>query len=132
METAQARRLTQCIVGYMAILPIAVALDLVWPIFPDAPGIDAMRHSDALAHAAWIGCGVLAIVTVFLLSLRPLLGYLALIALAACYVPVSLAVWRQFAVLSYWASLAAMSLATYAQFGARTETESEDANAPDR
>ncbi|QNK02229.1 hypothetical protein [Dyella telluris] len=116
----------------MAILLFGVALDLAWHIFPDAPGIEAMRHSDTLALAAWIGCGVLAIMTVFLLSVRPRLGYLTLVALAACYVPVSLAVWRQFAVLSYWASLAAMSLATYALFGARAEAKDEDANAPDR
>jgi hypothetical protein len=117
MATADdAKRLAQWIVGYMAVGPLAVAADLVWHLFPDKPAIQLMRNSDSAAHGAWIACGILAVVSVVLLSARPRYGYISLVALTASYAPASFAVWHQSILLHYWLSLAAIALATYGVF----------------
>jgi hypothetical protein len=108
--------LSQWIVGYMAVGPIAVAADLAWRFLPDKPAIELMRNSGSLAHGVWMACGLLAVITVVLLSVRPLLGYICLVILTASYAPASFAVWHQPAMMQYWLSLAAIALATYGVF----------------
>ncbi|WP_430389950.1 hypothetical protein [Dyella sp. 20L07] len=120
-----AKRLTQWIVGYMAVGPLAVAGDLAWHFFPDTPAIQLMRNSGTFAHGAWIACGLLAVLTAVLLSVRPLYGYISLVVLTASYAPASLAVWHQSTMLHYWLSLAAIALATYGVFVVR-ERQSQD------
>ncbi|WP_425493891.1 hypothetical protein, partial [Dyella silvatica] len=67
-------------------------------------------------HAAWIGCGLLAIVTIILLRLRPVPGYVSLVVLTVSYAPASFAVWHHSILLHHWLSLAAIALATYGVF----------------
>ncbi|MFC5743754.1 hypothetical protein [Dyella tabacisoli] len=111
-----AKQLAQWIVGYMAVGPMAVAADLAWHFFPGTPAIQLMRNSGSYVHAAWIGCGLLAVITIILLRIRPVQGYVSLVVLTASYAPVSFAVWHQSILLHYWASLATIALATYSVF----------------
>ncbi|MHA6203495.1 hypothetical protein ACXU4B_03610 [Dyella soli] len=122
----QAKRLAQWIVGYMAIGPLAVAADLAWHVFPDTPAIQLMRNSGAFAHEAWLVCGLLAVLTVVLLSFRPVYGYISLVILAAGYAPASFAVWQQSTMLHYWLSLAAIAFATYGVFVIQERQSSGD------
>lgn len=111
-----AKRLAQWIVGYMAVGPLAVAADLAWHVFPDTPAMQLMRNSGSLAHGAWLACGLLAFLTIVLLSIRPLYGYISLVVLTAGYAPASFAVWHHSTMLHYWLPLAAIALATYGVF----------------
>jgi hypothetical protein len=116
---SRAKWLTQWIVGYMSLGPLAVGLDLALHLFPSTPTIQLMRNSSFYVHSLWLGCGLLGIITVALLRARPLFGYMALVALTAAYAPVSHAVWHQSVMLHYWLPLAAMALGTYGVFVGR-------------
>lgn len=113
------KRLAQWVVGYMAVGPVAVAVDLAWHVFPDYPAIQLMRTSSGIAQSAWIACSLLAVITVILLRVKPRLGYVSLIALTAAYAPAYFAVWHQSTLSVYWVSLAAMGLATHGVFNGK-------------
>jgi hypothetical protein len=111
----------------MSLGPLAVALDLLVHFFPSTPAIQLMRNNGFYVHALWLGCGVLAILSVVLLSVRPLYGYATLVVLTAAYSPVSVAVWHQSTMLHDWLSLAAIAFATYGVFaGSQLEVQRTD------
>ena len=105
----------------MSLGPFAVALDLIMHFFPDTQVIQLMRNSGFYVHSLWIGCGFLGVITIVLLSLRPLYGYAALVVLMAAYGPISFAVWHQSTMLHYWLPLAAIGCATYGVFVGRQQ-----------
>lgn len=118
-NAGRAKRWAQWLVGYMSLGPFAVALDLAVHLFPTTSAIQVMRNDSPYVHSLWIGCGFLGVITIALLSLRPLYGYAALVVLVAVYGPISFAVWHQSAMLHYWVPLAATGFATYGVFVGR-------------
>lgn len=113
----KAKRWAQWIVAYLSLSPFLVALVLATHVYPSSPFAHRARKQCFCARAlVWFGCGVLGIIGVVLLSLRPIYGFVAVVIFTVLYEPTSVAIWHQPIMLHYWLPLAVMGLATYGVF----------------
>lgn len=105
------------ILAFTALAPIFFfPIDWLFHIFPDRyPVIHRMHGLGPGPKILWVASGVIAIVAIYYLTRRPVLGLLACCAFAVLYVPAAIVLWGQFT-FGCWLALLVVALAASGAF----------------
>ncbi len=100
----------------LAMGPVFFPIDWLFHVFPDSyPVIRRMHGLGPGFKLLWVASGVMAIVSIRLLTRRPMLGLLACCTFAASYALAAMGLWGQFT-LGCWAALLTVVLAGIGAF----------------